>query len=237
MSPLSVPFFISVLLSSLFLSVVYISFTCSCPLALFSSIYPTSVCSYVSFICASSVSRFFFYLFISICSLLILYSFLFFISVSSSYLCFLSIYPGLLFSILYRVSFPMFVSLSFPFLCSSFSDLHNKTCNRSVCHNSGHEKVCVTPWTLILRYQFWMRFAALVFSDESRQSDLRVAPNRRWCCKRQTSLSSCAPFPHVQDTIMCRHSEPRHATCKATIATNLNINFCIAGSKNNTRLE
>jgi hypothetical protein len=73
----------------------------------------------------------------------------------------------------------MAASFSFPFLCFSFSDLHNKTCNRSVCHNAGHENVCVTPWILILRYQIWMRFAALVFSDEIRRIDLIVTPNRR----------------------------------------------------------
>jgi len=36
----------------------------------------------------------------------------------------------MLFSLLYRLSFSMSVSLSFPFLFSSLSDLHNKTCNR-----------------------------------------------------------------------------------------------------------
>jgi hypothetical protein len=55
----------------------------------------------------------------------------------------------------------------------------------------------VTPWTLILRYQLWVKFADLVFSDESRRVDLKVAPKGRWCCKGQTSLSSYAPFSNV----------------------------------------
>jgi hypothetical protein len=124
----------------------------------------------------------------------------------------------------------MSVSLSFPFLCSSVSDLHNKTHNRfkPVTSLAMKMKDCVTPWTLILRYQLRVRFAALVFSDESRRSDLKVAPNRRWCCKGQTSLASYAPFPHVQDQI-----DPRHATCKGTITTNLDIHVYNAGSKHN----
>jgi hypothetical protein len=243
MSPLSVPF-LYISSSFFFISIccLYILYLCLS----FSSLYfylpyfclflcILYLCVFcVSVLLLSPVSRFFSYLFFSICSLLILYSFLFFISVSSSYLSFLSIYPGMLFFLLYRVSFPMSVCLSFSFLCSSFSDLHNKKCNLSVCHNSGHENVCVTRWTLIVRYQLWMRFAAFVFSDKSRRTDLKVTPNRRWCCKEHTSLSYYAPFPHVQDTIMCMHIEPRHATCKATIATNLNINIYNEGSKNNT---
>lgn len=103
----------------------------------------------------------------------------------------------------------------------------------TVRHNAGHETDCVTPWTLILRYQLWARFAALMFSDESRRSDLKVAPNRKWRCKGQMSLSSCAPFPHVQDQTRCSHIEPRHSTCKGTIVTYLNLCVYIAGSQNN----
>jgi hypothetical protein len=55
----------------------------------------------------------------------------------------------------------------------------------------------VTPWTLVLRYQHCMRFSAFVFSDESRQSELKFSPNIRWCCQAQTSLSSYATFLHV----------------------------------------
>ena len=72
-----------------FLSVIYISFTCTCPLALFSFFYPNSVCSYISFFCASSVSRFFFYvlyfylLFINPLFIPVIYLRLFFISLFS----------------------------------------------------------------------------------------------------------------------------------------------------------
>ena len=204
-------------------------------LALFSSFYPTSACSYVSFIHASSLSRFFFFLlylyllFINHLFFPILYLRLFFISLFS-----ISSYRSVILSSLSL--FLLYVCLSFTFLCSSFPDLRNKTCNRFKYVTTLAMKMteCVTPWILILRYQLWVWFAVLVFCDESRRTDLKAVPKRRLFCKGQTSLSSYAPFTHVQDQVKCRHFEPRHATWKGTIATNKDIHVYIAGSKNNS---
>lgn len=225
-------FFIPVFVSSLFLPVVCIPYLCP----IFSSVF-FFLPYFCLFLCLLYLHLFCISvillspLFLS-CSLLILYSFPFFITVSSLYLCFLSLYRGLLFSLLYRFSFSMSSSLSFSFLCSSFTDLHNKTCDpaKSVITLAMRMTVCATPWTLILRHQLWVRFAALAFSYESRRSDLKFAPDRRWCCKGQNSFSSYTSFPHVRDEIRCRHIEPLHATCKFRVATDKDIHVCIAGS-------
>jgi hypothetical protein len=129
-TPLPLFVFSVLLLSPIFLSVLYISFICDCSLSLFLLSDTFLSVSYVSFISASFVSRFFFLLYF-VCSLYIFYQYHFFFlpSFCLFHMCPLSV------PVLYVGSSFSFISVSalcIIYLCLSFISV-SLFCPVSVC--------------------------------------------------------------------------------------------------------